>query len=432
MVPIVLFAVAFVATAWMIWSFYHSITRRVTDLHNYLIRILQGKEAHLSVDPHHDELTELREAFLRLHAQTEQSRRELESNYRQLQLSNMQVEEKYAQAYTLQLIQEEISRELDSESLLKKAVDIVIGVLGCKFCCIYLIDDKGETLQSCACSGIIGDLDLPQEVAVNSTHLLAHVFHQKVVHTYKNRSMGAWAGQFKNYVAVPLIGRRSVLGVMLFEQELLDSVTEDLVDFARLIAQELSLSVENAFLYARMKQMAIYDNLTGVFNRMYLMNYVDELFYSHAGVVSVIILDIDHFKIVNDRFGHLCGDVVLKTVASLIREAAESEGVVARYGGEEFVVILPGMDCDQALAFAERIRRLISDHQFVSEDGTRIPVTISAGLACYPIDADNYERLLYLADVALYEAKNTGRNQVCVAKAQNRDDDNLNLFQYES
>ena len=212
-----------------------------------------------------------------------------------------------------------------------------------------------------------------------------------------------------------LIGRHDALGVIVLEHEQGKGFSEDLMDFARLNAQELSLSVENASLYCKTKQLATQDGLTGVYNRMFLMDYLKDLFTSQPSVVSVILLDVDHFKLVNDQYGHLTGDVVLKKIAQLVQEKLP-EGVLARYGGEEFVIVLTDMDQNQSYQFAEQIRELISQFPFVTSSGNSIQVTISAGLACYPLVSQNYEKLLQLADEALYEAKNFGRNRVSIAR----------------
>jgi diguanylate cyclase (GGDEF)-like protein len=409
------------------WRHHRLISQRIGELNQYLQQLFQGKGSQPGLDQYQDELTEVREAFGKIYAQMEQSRLQLEENYRKLQLSTMQVEEKYAQAYTLRLIQEEISRELDTDNLLKKTVDIVIGVLGCKYCSIYLADTKEEVLSQRAVSGSLGDQSLPEMVPIESNHLLARVFREKLAFTQLNLPDEDIRKEYQSFAAVPLVGSRSCLGVLLFEQEIGGGITEDLLDFSRLIAQELSLSVENASLYAQMKQMATHDNLTGIFNWVYLMNYLDELFSGNPELVSVIILDIDHFKIVNDRFGHLAGDRVLKELAGLLRSQLPGE-VLARYGGEEFVIVLPGRSREEAWQLAEKVRALISEHCFMAMNGVRIAVTISAGLASYPADSDNYERLLYLADQALYEAKNSGRNQVCVARPAADCNEKLGFF----
>ncbi len=409
-----------------LWLTRRSTDKRLAELINYLHLIFAGQSPRLEPDNHHDELSELRQSFLRLYEQMEQSRRELEINFQQLQISNMKVEEKYAQSYTLQLIQEEIGRELDTENLLKKTADIVIGVLGCKHCSIYLLDESAQELVIKAISGFISAGNLIGAIPVQSDHIIAKAFREKSIISHRNTPDSELAHYFKSYAIIPLVGRNDSFGVILLEHEIGGGVTEDLLDFAKLIAKELSLSVENASLYSQMKENATHDYLTGAYNRTYLVHYMEELFDGSPTDVAVILLDIDLFKSVNDRFGHLTGDAVLKNAAGLIQRELPG-GILARYGGEEFVIVLPGMKQAQALQFAENIRELIECHRFLANDGTRIPVTISSGVACFPGVSLGYEKLLHLADEALYEAKNSGRNRVRVATATGITD-SLDLF----
>lgn len=127
--------------------------------------------------------------------------------------------------------------------------------------------------------------------------------------------------------------------------------------------------------------------------------------------VSLILLDIDHFKAVNDLYGHQAGDEVLRAVARILTAAAQGKGEAYRYGGEELAVLLPGADSHEAAAVAEEIRHALRQREF--EGGLR--ATISCGVACFPLHADTCEGLVASADKALYEAKNSGRNVVRIA-----------------
>jgi diguanylate cyclase (GGDEF)-like protein len=127
------------------------------------------------------------------------------------------------------------------------------------------------------------------------------------------------------------------------------------------------------------------------------------------------MMDIDDFKACNDKYGHLVGDVVLKEISRMIRESVREIDLVARYGGEEFSLILPETDRKGAILAAERIRKRIAQHVFSAYD-EKLNVTVSAGLAVYPEDASDIERLIGKADAALYRAKNSGKNIICDSK----------------
>ena len=164
-----------------------------------------------------------------------------------------------------------------------------------------------------------------------------------------------------------------------------------------------------------MFERTVRDTLTGLYNRAYLLNQVGVLAERSAaqGIgLAVLMLDIDHFKQINDRYGHLAGDDVLRQVAAVIRESTRAEDLVARFGGEEFVVVLPVSVPDLAAERAERIRSNLAERTVVAE-GTEIRVTASIGLAfAAPGRSRNEMALIMTADEALYQAKANGRNCV--------------------
>jgi diguanylate cyclase (GGDEF)-like protein len=165
-------------------------------------------------------------------------------------------------------------------------------------------------------------------------------------------------------------------------------------------------------------ESATQDHLTGVFNKQFLRNQLPVEFAwhtRHKHPLSVIFIDIDHFKRVNDEFGHLIGDAVLRDVATLCRDAARTEDVFVRYGGEEFVCLLRQTDVEKATVVAERMRRAVEEHVFEFDTGARsgqVKVTISAGVAEIRENATDSHTLLTDADLRLYQAKRKGRNSV--------------------
>lgn len=396
---------------------------RIQELNRYLDAIASGKSIELKEDTYRDEMSELRHMVVEAYRKMIISRGELENNCQQLVETNQKLESKYIQTYNLQLIQEEISRELDIDKLVKKTADIIMGLFGSKRCLIYMADDENETLNAKAFSGSMGKGAPKKSIAYNSRNIVARSWREKAIFTEKDAKPEELAELNKRNIhsllIVPLIGRQGGVGIMLLEHELAGGISSDSIKFARVVAQELSLSVENAYLYDKMRQMAIQDALTGVFNRLYLMAYMEEIFANNPKTVSVLIFDMDHFKQINDKFGHLTGDMVLKTTANLIRKMLPT-GIIARYGGEEFVIVLPEVSEEEAFQFANSIRQMVGHHQYLVSKEKSITVTISVGLANYPLVSDSYEGLLQLADEALYEAKNSGRNKVCVATTDTR------------
>ena len=178
-----------------------------------------------------------------------------------------------------------------------------------------------------------------------------------------------------------------------------------------------SVAIENARVYERTERLAATDSLTGLFNRRYFHRALErELSRGKRGKgnVALIIIDIDHFKKINDTFGHPMGDVVLKKIAKILQKVQRKGDVLARYGGEEFVILLPEASRMGTKDFAERVRKAVSSSH-LHPGGPRGKVTLSLGWALYPEDTENAEELMVLADRALYFAKNTGRDKAAGA-----------------
>ncbi len=163
-------------------------------------------------------------------------------------------------------------------------------------------------------------------------------------------------------------------------------------------------------------ELALTDPLTGLYNQRYLMRHLRGLLNATQGLeLALLIIDVDHFKTVNDDYGHFAGDQALRSIAETLRANTRVFDSVARYGGEEFVVVMPGAGPDDALAAAERLRAAVQDLQFEPEVGRRCKLTISIGVACTQEHAFTPEMLMRSSDEALYEAKRGGRNRVSIA-----------------
>ncbi len=184
------------------------------------------------------------------------------------------------------------------------------------------------------------------------------------------------------------------------------------------------LAIEYALLYERTRQIAITDRLTGLYNFGYFLERLKEekmRAERYHRLLSLIIFDIDHFKKYNDANGHPAGNEVLKKIAEILKEEAREVDIVARYGGEEMVVVLPETGRKRAAELAERIRERIASTVFNHMESQPLKkVTVSAGVATYPVDAANEEALVKRADTSLYEAKSGGRNRVIAYDPGNR------------
>ncbi|MBL3535634.1 MAG: GGDEF domain-containing protein [gamma proteobacterium endosymbiont of Lamellibrachia anaximandri] len=172
--------------------------------------------------------------------------------------------------------------------------------------------------------------------------------------------------------------------------------------------------------WQRLKYLATHDSLTGLYNRKVMQQRItDEILratrYKH--ILSVFMLDIDHFKQTNDTYGHKVGDTVLSKIASILESSIRKTDYVARYGGEEFAVVLPETPLSEAEELAERLRSQIAGHSISITDDQEINITASIGVATFPDDARSWEDLLEAADKAMYSAKEKGRNCVQTANS---------------
>lgn len=172
--------------------------------------------------------------------------------------------------------------------------------------------------------------------------------------------------------------------------------------------------------YYLLKESSSIDFLTGLHNVRHFDKTLNELMVDakeHKKSVSLLFIDIDHFKKVNDTYGHLNGDIVLKALSEMLQRQSRSSDVVTRNGGEEFTVLLNNCGLAEATNAAERIRLMVESHEFITREKNIIRISVSIGVSCYPETTAVEEKLIEQADIALYHAKRSGRNRVCIAES---------------
>lgn len=215
----------------------------------------------------------------------------------------------------------------------------------------------------------------------------------------------------QTFLAVPLIVGDRINGIFAVEGVSAD----DMVRFI-ILAHQFALVLERIRLYELVQELAITDGLTNIFVRRYFLERLNEEIkrakYFNTRL-SFIMVDIDHFKKCNDKYGHLVGDVVLKRVAKILKDNLREIDVIGRYGGEEFSIILPETIKDDGAIAGERLRKAIEDSQIDAYDEA-LKMTISIGVATYPDDTSDINQLIDRADQMLYRAKEEGRNRVKV------------------
>jgi len=220
---------------------------------------------------------------------------------------------------------------------------------------------------------------------------------------------------FESLISTPMILEDKILGILKMEALSRNAYSADDLRILRVIADISAVAINNAYLYAQTEELAIKDGLTGLYvHRYFRERLAEELKRATRKEYefSLLMIDIDHFKYYNDKYGHAAGDIVLQHIAASLHKFADTGDIVARYGGEEFVVILAEENKKNAVKIAENIRKHITE-DFLFLRGQKTYVTVSIGVATYPIDAKDEEGLIRAADKYLYRAKEEGRNKIC-------------------
>jgi diguanylate cyclase (GGDEF)-like protein len=223
----------------------------------------------------------------------------------------------------------------------------------------------------------------------------------------------------RSVIAVPLVSKGRTLGVIEVlsgdgEREL---SPEDLLT-VRTLADHAAIAIENAQAFERIRELTIVDDHTGLFNARHLHRVLDaEVIRSerYGRPFSLVFVDLDRFKEVNDRHGHQAGSAALREVGEVLRAGLRETDIPTRYGGDEFVILLPEADRTQAMMVAERLRSAVAGHAFLNDRGLSVRFTASFGVATWPLDGRKADELLGRADAAMYQVKGKARDAVAHA-----------------
>jgi diguanylate cyclase (GGDEF)-like protein len=237
----------------------------------------------------------------------------------------------------------------------------------------------------------------------------------------------------RSVLCVPIRSGKKIYGILHMASRHRNAFDEEDATLANAIGEQIGMAVESARLFEEINRLAVTDDLTGLYNIRHLKRVLGEEVkrsIRYVRPLSFIMLDIDFFKIYNDRHGHPRGDEVLRILSGLLQQNTRDVDTVFRYGGEEFSVIIPEVGKQEAYGMAERIRRVIQEHVFpYEEDQPGGNLTVSLGVASLPDDAAEGEQLIDMADRALYRAKQSGRNRVSL---YDPDEDNITLPYHQS
>jgi len=307
----------------------------------------------------------------------------------------------------------------DLGGLLNHISELTCELVGADACSIMLLDGSRERLLAKASYGLrssalnrvsfkVGE-GVAGWVAANGEALIVNDVTAEPRFIRRDHE----SNTIKSIASVPLLARGSGVGVLNATCNVTNCFSDDDIELLRFVAKTIALDIENR----RLQRMAVTDPLTGSYNREFLQQRLPievETSGKSGNKLSVAMVDVDHFKAINDGYGHDAGDRVLVEVADRLRRTIRTGDTLVRYGGEEFLVVLPNADRNEAREIGERMRQRLQKDPIVL-DGETIEVRISVGVAEFTGESESATGLVRRADTALYNAKGRGRNRVEVA-----------------
>ncbi len=311
-----------------------------------------------------------------------------------------------------------IGSEDDLAHLLSNISGLVCELVGADACSIALVDASRERLLTKAAHGLTGGRIERFSFAVGegvAGWVLEHSESALIddVEADPRFLVIEGSNEIRSMACVPMLARDTPVGTLTATAPTVAAFTEDDLELLGFIAKTIALDIENV----RLRRVSVTDPLTGVYNREYLQQRLPAEIQAatrRGAPLSVAMIDIDHFKAVNDKYGHDVGDRVLTVVAQRLRHSIRKDDILVRYGGEEFLALLPDADLSRAREIGERMRHALQAAAVSGGPGISIEVRISVGVAEHEEFTD-VVTLIRQADTALYSAKGRGRNRVEVA-----------------
>jgi diguanylate cyclase (GGDEF)-like protein len=335
----------------------------------------------------------------------------------------LEVEQRNLLASTAK-ISRRVSGILDPDRMLREVCDLLSKELGYDYVHVFLVHDQEGSLAYAAGSGRVGQevkhqgLDLPigkDSLVGWSAERCEPLRVDHVNHDLFHKAHPMLAN-VRSEVALPIVAHQRVLGILNVQSGRQAAFTVEDEQLLAIVTEQVAVGLENARHHAEVQEQARLDSLTEVLNHGAFLEAVYELTdrcLKEGIPLSLIMLDVDHFKEYNDRFGHVAGDAALRTTVQAIRAHVKRRDAVWRWGGEEFGIVLVGATKEQAVLVADRIRSTLRELTPVDKLGREMPSpTVSQGIAALGEDAEDPDILVDVADQALYLAKSSGRDQV--------------------
>ncbi|HSM23643.1 MAG TPA: diguanylate cyclase [Anaerolineaceae bacterium] len=333
-------------------------------------------------------------------------------------ISEFAAEKAMLQAQALKQALEEMSSELELSQVLRRILVSLKTVLNFDSATLFLKEQ--DRLKVVAARGFKHTARLINKTFPANDFLLKEIQNTKTPIILEDAQIDqrfkSWEGadHVRGWMGVPLFRHDEFIGLMTLDNQQPAAYSEEDAKLAQSFANSAAIVIENAKLFEQTQQLALTDTLTGIYNRRYFYELAQKEFARskrYQDPLSIIMIDLDHFKNINDRFGHLAGDQVLVQLVQRIQSELRESDIFARFGGEEFIILLPETNLGDSTQVAERLREVTADYPFLLVTAQTF-ITISLGVSCFKFTTISLDQLIDESDKALYEAKQLGRNRV--------------------
>lgn len=330
----------------------------------------------------------------------------VEKEIQKLKLQNLEVEQKLNNISNIVEIGKYINSSISSDNLTSRINDMIVGIFGATYSTIYLNKD-GEMTVKVTNSNICEKPSKEIELYIRSGREFVINYESGI---YPNESVKS---NIHSIMGTPICIRNELVGYIVVEHTLMNFFEKENLKFMAGIASQTAIAIENANLYGKLQEVAIKDPLLSIYNRRYFYNFIEcRMNLNRKRRFSIVMIDIDDFKVVNDTYGHQCGDEVLRFATEIIKQHLSETDILARYGGEEIIIYIEEFESeDRVFERIEGIRQHLCSER-AGNSQVPIYITASFGISFYPNDGDELDDVVEVADKMLYKVKQNNKNGV--------------------